>query len=198
MAEKSNKSEQGAGHRKAAVTAEPASGPLTGQAFQKTVNDNLQQYLQSLKDAYTNGSRRSEELSQEYLKQQKEQQTVYDETVKEDYRNYASSVQQSWGQEQAQTKIEEATRGYLAAVNERQMELRKNFEDLQRKYSDSLQKHIGQVQQEYNAAYQDYLKGFQQGWARADLENMDSQTLASIGHSLIAASNLAGQSMKMN
>lgn len=198
MAEDSNKSEQKGGQKKAIGSAESATGPLSGQTFLKTVNDTLQQYLQSLRDAHANGMNHAEELSQEYSKSQREQQTVYDESVKEDYRNYVSSVQQAWGQDQAQAKVDDATRGYLMALNNRQMELRKNLEELQRKYMDTVQKHVNQVQQDYTNAYQDYLRSFQQGWARADLENMDSQTLASVGQALIAASNLAGQSMRVN
>ena len=192
-----NKSEQKGAQEKSAEGAESKSDLLNSQAFLRTVNEALQQYSQALRDSHKNGVKRSEELYHEYMKSQREQQTVIDENVKEDYRNYVASTQQAWGQEQVQVKMDDATRTYLASLNERQMEVSKNLEDLQRNYVDTVQKLINQVQQEYINAYQDYLISFQQAWQKADVENLDTHTLASIGQGLIAASNFAGQTLQM-
>lgn len=192
MAEEKNKSERSAPAKSA---AEPASGPLNAQNFQRTIQEALQQYSQTLRDAYAKGVKRSEELYQEYLKSQREQQAVFDESIKEDYRSYVGSMQKVWGNEQAQTKMDEASRGYLTAITERQNELRSNLDDLYRKYLDTVQKHEAGVQQEFTTAYQDYLRAFQQAWVRADVTALDTQTLASVGQVLIAASGYAGQTL---
>lgn len=197
MAAEKNKSEQKGAQGKSADSAESTSDELNAQAFLRTVNDALQQYSQALRDIHNNGVKRSEELYQEYIKSQREQQTVFDENVKEDYRNYVAGTQQAWGQEQVHAKMDDATRTYLTALNERQMELSKNLDNLQRNYVDTVQKLINQVQQDYINAYQDYLRSFQQAWQRADVSNLDTHTLASVGQLLIAASNFAGQTLQM-
>ena len=194
MAEEKNKPEQ-----KPSKGKTPNQGntqaPLDSQGFQKAVNEALQTYMRALKDVYNKSQKRSEELYQEYLKAQREQQIVADENLKEDYRNYVGSMQQVWGQEDAQSKMADANREFLTAINDRQFELRNSLEGLYKNYLETVQKNITQTQQDYSAGYQDFLKSFQSAWVVADVTSLDTGTLASVAQILITASNCAGQTI---
>lgn len=194
MPEEKNKPEQKpADIEKPAM--ENAQDTLDAQGFQKAVNDALQTYMRALKDIYNKGSKGAEELYHEYLKVQREQQIVADDSLKQDYRNYVGSMQQEWGQENAHLKMADANRDFLTAINGRHFELRNNLEDLYKKYLETVQKNLSKAQQDYSASYQEFLKAFQNAWVKADVTNLDRGTLASVAQILMAASNCAGQTM---
>lgn len=205
MADEKSKPDSKQAHGKATSTeSASATGTTSGitsttstgsEGFQKNLNNALQNYMRSLQEVYKSGAKKSEELYQEFLKAQKEQQVVVEETLKEDYRNLVSSLQKLWGQEDAQSKVEEAIRNFHSTVSDRQLELQKNIEDLQKNFTETVQKQTTQTQHEYSKGYRELLKAFQSAWKDADVSTVDSNTLAAVGHLMIAASTCAGQTI---
>ena len=173
------------------------TSPSDPQGFQKVLGDGLQNYMRALREVYIKGAKRSEELNKEFMNSQKQQQVLLDDHQKEDYRKYIASLQQAWGQDDAQSKLTDAYRDFLTSVNEHQIDSRKTLEDLTRSYIDAMQGHYDEVQKDYVAAYQDYLRSLQSAWQNADIAKLDSSTINSAGKILIEASNYAGQTISL-
>lgn len=170
-----------------------ASSPIDAREFQKQLAEALSAYINALKEVHNKGIKKSEELLQELIRSEREQQMVADESLKEDYRSFASQMQQIWGHENAQTKAEDAHRNLGQALHERQNGYQNNLEEVRRRYTDMVSKNIDDTQQDYTNGYLDFLRTVQSAWVRTDLKTMNSQALAAAGQIMIAASTYAGQ-----
>jgi hypothetical protein len=163
--------------------------------FQKQLTEALSAYINALKDVHNNGVKKSEELFQELIRSEREQQMVADESLKEDYRSFASQMQQIWGNENAQTKAEDAQRNLGQALHDRQNGYQNNLEEVRRRYTDMVSKNLDDTRQDYTNGYLDFLRTVQSAWARADLKTMNSQALAAAGQIMIVASTYAEQTL---
>lgn len=129
-------------------------------------------YVGRVHEVYTGAQQRAEEATQRYIAALKDAQSAEDagERLQEVYREYADALNNAFSVDDS-VKLFEA----------------------QRDLGLSLQKALDpqNVQNEMGHAFSNYLRQLQDAWAQTDSDTLDSYSLATIGHSLLAAAGQA-------
>ena len=129
-------------------------------------------YVGRVHEVYTGAQQRAEEATQRYIAALKDAQSAEDagERLQEVYREYADALTNAFSVDDS-VKLFEA----------------------QRDLGLSLQKALDpqNVQNEMGHAFSNYLRQLQDAWAQTDADTLDSYSLATIGHSLLAAAGQA-------
>jgi len=129
-------------------------------------------YVALVHEVYTGAQQRAEEATQKYIAAGKDAQSAEDagDRLQEVYREYADALNNAFSVDDS-VKLFEA----------------------QRDLGLSLQKALDpqNVQDEMGHAFSNYLRQLQDAWTQTDADTLDSYSLATIGHSLLAAAGQA-------
>ena len=118
-------------------------------------------------------------------------QTEFQRLKEEEYRRMIGDIQDAFGQEQSQEKIQSAEASFKANLEEKKEFLAKGIEESSQKYSKELEAIAEDNKKAYQAAYQDFVKGLKKEINGINLKDFSAEVMVSLGQVLIHASRYA-------
>jgi hypothetical protein len=162
--------------------------PHEGKA-QKRFEDLYRKFLQALGEIQLDGQKRYEKAHTDYLQTLNGALLYSQKAIEEDNRAFVGTMQEAWGQENAQTLFAEAYSKVVEDLQNRQTAVQKNSESARQNYMSSLQEVSQNLQKLYIDECRNYLREMKKAWAELDVDTIDVNTLATITQTMTAASN---------
>jgi hypothetical protein len=161
--------------------------PATVDA-QKRFENLYQQYLQALGNIQVEGQQRYKEAYEAYMQTLNATLAEGQKSIEDVNRSFVGTMQESWGQENAQSRFTEAYTKMATDLQTRQMGVLKNSENAHQQYMSSLQDVSQTLQKRQLDECLNYLKELQKAWADLDINALDVNTMAVISQTMTAAS----------
>lgn len=152
-------------------------------------------YLKALNDAQSEIQKNSMGLQKKYAGVLNEAQVDARKGYEDAVRESMAKFQDVQMREDAQSRYQEISRDYAAAMQNLQSELQKRCEEAYTNYTESIRPFSEDVQKLYRDAYLNYLKEMQKAWSNVDITHIDANMMALIGQIMTTTSIFAGSTV---